>query len=679
MKINIRKAITSGSCAAPKKYGIILGVFLVLSVILELFVFNYKWIDSGSSTPIPLTPARTTESGFDGKAKSVLVFKDIDTEIKYIRISPGLKKGETAKITVSAIDEANSGYLSAPEHVIAGGVKASEYLRLHFSGEVKSLKIVFNDFEPDSATITELNTKVPLMVSWIRILFVFLLMSAIYILRPGSPVYKIKTDLTHGRQKIACIILFLVMSVSYSSISKWNTTALHWYKDNANHQQYYSVIEAFRSGQLSYIEEPSDELKALDNPYDYSERYRKGVKFKWDNAYYNGKYYSYFGVAPAILLYLPYNLITGENLPNSTALCIFGILTILGIMLLLWEIIKKWYRNTPFAVYLLLSAVIPFASALAYAAYKPDFYMVPPMAALMFASFGLALWISAEEPENKLKAWKLCLGAVCLALTAACRPQFLIAVVFGIILFWDHVFKKRALFSRSGTKQTIAICAPFVIIGAAVMWYNYARFGSPFDFGANYNLTSNDMTHRGFVMGRIGLGIFSYFLQPIRITPIFPFLHDFYCEATYQGLTLAEPLLGGVLMLYPLLFLGLYGAFRRKLFGQDKRIYGLVLSALILAVVTAVADAQMAGLLTRYFTDFVWMLMLGSVITVFALYERNIDKPETLRRTRTIILILSYATIALSLLSILAHSDQSIVRNNPYMFYKLQHLIAFWV
>ena len=26
------------------------------------------------------------------------------------------------------------------------------------------------------------------------------------------------------------------------------------------------------------------------------------------------------------------------------------------------------------------------------------------------------------------------------------------------------------------------------------MAYNAARFGSPFDFGANYNLTSNDMT-----------------------------------------------------------------------------------------------------------------------------------------------------------------------------------------
>ncbi|MCO7109522.1 hypothetical protein NIA69_10595 [Gemmiger formicilis] len=41
------------------------------------------------------------------------------------------------------------------------------------------------------------------------------------------------------------------------------------------------------------------------------------------------------------------------------------------------------------------------------------------------------------------------------------------------------------------------------------MWYNAARFGSPFDFGANYNLTGNDMTQRGFNAVRIGPAVFT--------------------------------------------------------------------------------------------------------------------------------------------------------------------------
>ena len=39
---------------------------------------------------------------------------------------------------------------------------------------------------------------------------------------------------------------------------------------------------------------------------------------------------------------------------------------------------------------------------------------------------------------------------------------------------------------------------PFVIFGAFMMFYNYARFGSVFDFGQNYNLTVMDMTAEHF-------------------------------------------------------------------------------------------------------------------------------------------------------------------------------------
>ena len=74
-------------------------------------------------------------------------------------------------------------------------------------------------------------------------------------------------------------------------------------------------------------------------------------------------------------MYLPYNLMTGKDLPHYAALYIMGVALMAGVMYLMWQIIKKWFKNTPLAVYLLLSAVFPAASALAYTAFKPDFYM----------------------------------------------------------------------------------------------------------------------------------------------------------------------------------------------------------------------------------------------------------------------------------------------------------------
>lgn len=653
-------------------------VFLIISVILEIFVFNYKWLSSVANEP--LKRAAAVEFMPDRKNPIRQLFEiqldEIDSTIEniYIPVNPG--KGSKTEIHISAMDEANADYLSAPPHIIADKVPASQYIRLHYSGKVSSLKITLDKSNCDMIDVNGIrfNVKIPFMPSLPRLSVVFAILSLAYILRPSSAIYAIKTDLRRRRQRLICVLLGTVILSGFIAITQLNPTALSWHTDNVNHQQYYNVIEALKQGQLSFAE-GSEELKELDNPYDYYARRLNNTSFKWDNAYYKGKYYSYFGIAPALLLYLPYNLITGQHLPNYTAVYIFAALIILGFMLLLWEIIKKWFKDIPFAIYLLMAFVVPWASVLSYAAYKPDFYIVPPMAALMFSIFGLAMWIGAEKEDGSLKASRMAWGSLFIALTSACRPQFLISIAFGIILFTPQVFKKRTLFSACSIRQTAALCIPFMLVGAAVMWYNYARFESPFDFGANYNLTSNDMTHRGFVPGRIGLGIFSYFLQPLQINAVFPFLHDFKCETSYQGLTLAEEMIGGVLWLYPLLAMSLYGAAKKQLFARDLRLYTISVSAVILSVIVAVVDAQMAGLLTRYFTDYVWMLMLGAVLTIFAMY----DRPKTGRkRVNKVIISLAAATVILSLLSIFAHSDQSIERHNPYMYYTIQHLIAFW-
>ena len=54
------------------------------------------------------------------------------------------------------------------------------------------------------------------------------------------------------------------------------------------------------------------------------------------------------------------------------------------------------------------------------------------------------------------------------------------------------------------------------------MLYNNTRFNSPFDFGANYNLTTNDMTKRGFIFDRFAMGINTYLFQLPSFQPIFP-------------------------------------------------------------------------------------------------------------------------------------------------------------
>lgn len=676
-----------------KKYGVVFIMLLVFSLLCELFIFNYKWLNSIGSKEIKAEITSSSGVNTDNgkltfnKDSASITLRNVDSEVKYIgfKLNDNSDNTGVLKITISAKDEANaSNALTAPERTIVTSVPASQYIPLHFSGKIDEMRISVTKSSVGSVSCDGiiLNARVPLSVSIPRILILALILTALYALRPKSSVYGIVTDLNgKNHQRIAAALVIIIMSVIFGGMVKWNTGVTTWHETYEHHQMYYELTDAFKSGHFYLEAEPSEALKNMDNPYDFAGRYAANADFKWDHAYYEGKYYVYFGAAPALLMYLPYNLITGENLPNYIAVYILGVLLIIGVMFLLWEIIKKWFKKTPFALYILMSVVFT-APALTYAAYKPDFYLVPVLMALALSLFGIALWLSSEtvtkKGKERLVSWKLCVGSLCIALTAGCRPQFLIAAVFGVMLLWNRAFRTRELFSKRGMRATIAVCAPFVIVGALVMFYNAARFGSPFDFGANYNLTTNDMTHRGFVWGRTGLGIFTYLFQPFRIDALFPFLHDFEKATSYQGLTLTENLMGGALWLYPVLLIGIYGLTKKDIF-PDKRSYRMVYFGMIMTVIITIADTQMAGLLTRYYNDFVWLLMIGSVITVFALYERSDGDIKASASVINITVCLSFITLAFSFLSVFAHTEDAVVSTNPDLYYSIQYMIAFWM
>lgn len=670
-------------------------ILIVFSVLCELFVFNYKWVSTIFSDPVEITSMRVSGATADdgeitfGSGSATIQIDNIDEKLRYLSL-PLREADDTAvlDVTISAYDEANSASpVTAPQRTVTTAAETSQYIPLHFSGNVSSLTIKVSRTAGSSAVCEgiELNGSVPLLVSVPRIILLAAVLFAVYILRPRSFVYSIKTDLSKSTHQTAAIIAATVMALAFLGSVRMNTAILQSPKSAVNHQQYYSLVDALKDGHFYLNEEPSEELKEMENPYDLGARNANNVKSNWDHAYYDGKYYVYFGAAPVVLLYLPYNLITGADLPNYVAASVFALFFIAGVMYLLWEIIKKWFPKTPMPVYLMTSAAFV-APVLTFILYKPDLYAVPIISALTFSVFGLAFWLAAERDKavgkkrsvQSLSPYYLCAGSICIAMTAGCRPQFLISAVFGVVLFWKYVFGSRELFSKKGWKATAAVCIPFIVIGALVMIYNAARFGSPFDFGANYNLTTNDMTKRGFVWGRTGLGIFTYLFQTMHIDALFPFIHDFDKATAYQGLTLSEKLLGGVLWLYPFLGFGLYGLVKKKLF-KDSRVFVMLCAAMAAALVVVVADTQMAGLLTRYYLDFVWLMMIASSLTVFALSSAAVEGTESHSALMRVITALVLLTLAFAVLSIFARTEDSIRAADPAVYYKLQYMIAFWL
>lgn len=656
----------------------------MLLLLCEVFLFNYKHWESLLYTPVE--NATRSLYGLDvledcyviSGEEAVIEFSGIRGPAAFLSFSP--EAGQQAILSVAAVDEANAVWLWAPSRTVRGDVGPSQHLRLHFGKDVRALRVVIQGLQGAriARDAIKINAVVPLFFSWRRVLLLTAGLYGLWLLRPGSRCYELRTDLTRGRQLLfvaACIVLQLLF---FHRMLQWNTQALAWPEYMEHQQQYYRLTEALLEGRVDLGGEPA--LLGVENPYDPAARAAAGLgygDFKWDHAYYGGRYYVYFGIVPVLLFYLPFYVYTGRHLPHVDCVFLLGGLLLAGTAFLLWQIVRRWFPRTPYILYLLLTVTMGAASCLGYAVYKPDFYLVPIMAGIVCGVWGLGFWTGAGG-QGEPGAWQLGAGSLCLGLIAGCRPQLLLTLAAGPVLLGRAVFRDRKLFTGKSLGKTLALCLPLAAAAAGIMWYNAVRFGSVWDFGASYNLTTNDMTRRGWVWGRCALGIFSYLLQPPRISAVFPFLEDFRVETVYQGLTLSEMMVGGVLWLFPVLCFGFYGMAERKLF-EDRGCRCLVWIFQWMMVALAVTDAQMAGLLTRYFGDFVWVGMIASAMVILACYDRLERGGQNCRGLQRLVAAACIVTLLSAFLRIFAHSEDAIQNANPALYYQVQSLIAFWM
>ena len=85
----------------------------------------------------------------------------------------------------------------------------------------------------------------------------------------------------------------------------------------------------------------------LENPYDLSERSAAGVSYPWDHLFFDGKYYSYYGIGTVLTLFLPYHMITGKYFPSLWATFIYSIIGIIFLSLAYCAFMKRLFPKIP--------------------------------------------------------------------------------------------------------------------------------------------------------------------------------------------------------------------------------------------------------------------------------------------------------------------------------------------
>ena len=160
---------------------------------------------------------------------------------------------------------------------------------------------------------------------------------------------------------------------------------------------------------------------------------------------------------------------------------------------------------------------------------------------------------------------------------------------------------------------------PLIVVSVIVMYYNYLRFGNPLDFGFGYMLTSQDMSHRGFIFNRYFLGFFEFLFQPFNINAKFPYIFASanvgQIQRDYMGLVVNEGFIAGFFWFNPLAFLSLGKGKSGTV--RDKRLYGLSISCILAAVLNIAVDTQMSGISHRYMCDFSLFLAVAVILLCF--------------------------------------------------------------
>lgn len=341
---------------------------------------------------------------------------------------------------------------------------------------------------------------------------------------------------------------------------------------------------------------------------------------------YKGKYYIYYGPAPAVTLFIPFRLIFGTCLPQDLGATIFGFLGVFFSVLLLRFLIKRFLPATPFWMIFIAVIGLGLCNVVPFELRYPEVYQVVINAAYFFL-FGGLYWLVSGYYGKKVILWKMALGSLFLGLATGSRPHFVFWAVFLIYLTFQAT--RQSPRSRPDRLNTVLIIlGPFIFCLLLLAFYNFARFHNIFEFGTTYLAANNPDKICWHILNWPYLwpNLFFFLFQPFIIKPFFPFFklynrfhHSLFWTHLPPGYVFPD--LAGFLLFLPFNWLIIFClSFYKKLFPPDKNlktllIFLLVESGGILFFISLVSISATM----RYLIDFVPLINLISFILWFHL------------------------------------------------------------
>ena len=270
-------------------------ILFILTLFLEIFVFNYKsYRVLSSKNEIEFSKKDFSLVEQTDEYKYVEI-ENIDEEVKTLHIFLDNVTNGT-KYEVFYTDETSSGFRYLGTKNYAKNVWKSTYLDTYLSG--KSNKMGIKIYDPNaSIEKININEKIPFEFNIYRFIILYFILVSIYAIKKGS-IFKVPYSQNNFKQEI---VLFTVLAVFSILIVYINTYS----EENSMDFYSYNFVKSISDGKIDLGLKPSENLQNLENPYDTTQRsqenLRDGKDYIWDSALYNQKFYVYFGILPALI------------------------------------------------------------------------------------------------------------------------------------------------------------------------------------------------------------------------------------------------------------------------------------------------------------------------------------------------------------------------------------------
>ncbi len=328
----------------------------------------------------------------------------------------------------------------------------------------------------------------------------------------------------HVRNRLIYVSAFF-SSFVIIGIYVWFATAGTWIKWPAPSSYYDWLANSFVQGKVSLDVKVDPKLLTLPDPFDFASRTQNGVRYLWDASLYDGKYYLYWGPIPAIIL-AAIKIIHPMGISDliiafvaAVGLLVFQTILITRIWLHFFQRLPVW---TLILGIFLAGLVVP----ITWMINRPKIYEASVLSAQLFLMGGVYFAYIAFEKDEISAGW-LALASTFWVCAIASRTIIVFAIIFFVFFILAGVIRKHGItWTFHFNALILALGIPMMLGAIGLGWYNFARFGSVFEFGLKYQLTSNNIYKNGnrlFSSQYITANIYNYLLNPPKEIRPFPY------------------------------------------------------------------------------------------------------------------------------------------------------------